>query len=227
VLVPPRRPRPAAHFARKTIGVIDRARTNGHRPAGPYTGSPPGHRCRMRRAVLDREADLPAEEAQARPYPRVSRSHANPRWARGDSPTPPEGPQAAHALMAGSGARRRRQRLTRSGDFDRVFRDGSSRGNRFLVLYAFPRRDDPESGARLGISVGRKVGGAVQRNAVKRALREAFWSSADELAGAHDFVLVARPDAAGLVEREGADGVRAALEELVADGGPAAGERST
>ena len=129
--------------------------------------------------------------------------------------------------MAGSGARRRRQRLTRSGDFDRVFRDGSSRGNRFLVLYAFPRRDDPESGTRLGISVGRKVGGAVQRNAVKRALREAFWSSADELASAHDFVLVARPDVAGLVEREGADGVSAALEELVADGGPAAGERST
>ena len=129
--------------------------------------------------------------------------------------------------MAPSGAPRRRHRLTRSGDFDRVFRDGSSRGNRFLVLYAFPRRDDPESGTRLGISVGRKVGGAVQRNAVKRALREAFWSSADELASAHDFVLVARPDAAGLVEREGADGVRAALEELVADGGPAAGERST
>ena len=129
--------------------------------------------------------------------------------------------------MAGSGARRRRQRLTRSGDFDRVFRDGRSRGNRFLVLYAFPREDAGEAGIRLGISVGRRVGGAVARNAVKRALREAFWAAADELAGGHDFVLVARPDAAGLVEREGAGGVRAALEELVAGGGPAAGERST
>jgi ribonuclease P protein component len=129
--------------------------------------------------------------------------------------------------MAGSGARRRRQRLTRSGDFDRVFRDGHSRGNRFLVLYAFPRPDAGEAGIRLGISVGRKVGGAVVRNAVKRALREAFWASADELGAGRDFVLVARPDAAGLVEREGTAGVRAALEELVADGGPAAGERST
>jgi ribonuclease P protein component len=129
--------------------------------------------------------------------------------------------------MAGSGARRRRQRLTRSGDFDRVFRDGSSRGNRFLVLYAFPRPDEAEPGIRLGVSVGRQVGGAVDRNAVKRALRDAFWSAADELAGGHDFVLVARPDAADLVEREGVGGVSAALADLVADGGPGAGERST
>ena len=129
--------------------------------------------------------------------------------------------------MARSGAPRRRQRLTRSGDFDRVFRDGTSRGNRFLVLYAFPRADDAAAGIRLGISVGRKVGGAVERTAVKRALREAFWSAAGELTGAQDFVLVARPDVAGLVERDGTEGVRAALDELLPDGGPAAGERST
>lgn len=129
--------------------------------------------------------------------------------------------------MARSGASRRRQRLTRSGDFDRVFRDGSSRGNRFLVLYAFPREDRSDDGIRLGISVGRKVGGAVERNAVKRALREAFWAAADELDPARDFVLVARPDAAGLVEREGTAGVSRALEELVAGGGPSGGERST
>jgi ribonuclease P protein component len=127
--------------------------------------------------------------------------------------------------MAPSGTPRRRQRLTRSGDFDRVFRDGSSRGNRFLVLYAFPRGD--EGGIRLGVSVGRKIGGAVERNAVKRALREAFWSTADGLAGDHDFVLVARPDLAGLVEREGTNGVKGALEDVLGDGGSAPGERST
>jgi len=129
--------------------------------------------------------------------------------------------------MARSGASRRRQRLTRSGDFDRVFRDGSSRGNRFLVLYSFPREDRGEDGIRLRISVGRKVGGSVERNAVKRAVREAFWAVAEELASGRDFVLVARPDAAGLVDREGTAGVRRALEELVADGGPTDRERST
>jgi ribonuclease P protein component len=111
--------------------------------------------------------------------------------------------------------RKKRGRLSRSGDFDRVYRDGRSSSNRFLVLYAFPRSGpDAPDGARLGISVSRKVGGAVERNAVKRALREAFWSFDDRLPADHDFVIVARPDSAGLVEREGTPGVETALAEL-------------
>jgi ribonuclease P protein component len=119
--------------------------------------------------------------------------------------------------MARNGASRRRQRLTRSGDFDRVFRQGASRGNRFFVLYAFPREGDAEAAddVRLGVSVGRKVGGAVERNAVKRAVREAFWSLGDSLAGGRDFVVVARPEAAGLVSRGRTAGVIDALRELV------------
>jgi ribonuclease P protein component len=116
--------------------------------------------------------------------------------------------------------RRRRGRLSRSGDFDRVYREGRSHSNRFLVLYAFPRADSDDEQVRLGISVSRKVGGAVDRNAVKRALREAFWSFDERLPRGHDFVLVARPDAAGLVEREGAAAVVNALEELVSETGP-------
>lgn len=115
------------------------------------------------------------------------------------------------------GERRKRGRLSRSGDFDRVFRDGRSRANRFLVLYSFPRPDEAPAGARLGISVGRKVGGAVERNAVKRALREAFWNLGGALPEGYDFVLVARPDSAGLVEREGTPGIEASLRELATD----------
>jgi ribonuclease P protein component len=119
---------------------------------------------------------------------------------------------------------RKRGRLSRSGDFERVYREGHSHSNRFLVLYAFPRRDrDDDRGVRLGISVSRKVGGAVERNAVKRALREAFWSLQESLPAAHDFVLVARPDVAGLLERDGTQGVAAALEGPVADAGPGGG----
>jgi ribonuclease P protein component len=122
--------------------------------------------------------------------------------------------------------RRRRGRLSRSGDFDRVYREGRSHANRFLVLYAFPRADsdgDHEQ-VRLGISVSRRVGGAADRNAVKRALREAFWSFDERLPRDHDFVLVARPDAAGLVEREGHGAVANALEELVSEVGPSGGD---
>ena len=124
-----------------------------------------------------------------------------------------------------AGRRRRRGRLSRSGDFDRVYREGRSHANRFLVLYAFPRSDpDAEHDqVRLGISVSRKVGGAVDRNAVKRGLREAFWSFDERLPRDHDFVLVARPDAAGLMEREGPDAVAAALEELISEAGLAGG----
>jgi ribonuclease P protein component len=130
--------------------------------------------------------------------------------------------------VSGSGERRKRGRLSRSGDFDRVYRDGHSHSNRFLVLYAFPRPDDDtgEEAVRLGVSVSRKVGGAVERNAVKRALKEAFWG-AGALPPRHDFVLVARPDLAALIEREGSAGVTAPLGELLEEAGLGAEGRST
>jgi ribonuclease P protein component len=110
--------------------------------------------------------------------------------------------------------------LSRSGDFDRVYREGQSHANRFLVLYTFPRSaSQGGEDTRLGISVSRKVGGAVERNAVKRALREAFWSIAPDEVGGRDFVLVARPDVAGLLEREGAKGIADALGGLMSEAG--------
>ena len=68
---------------------------------------------------------------------------------------------------------------------------------------ARPRTADDE-GPRLGLSVSRRVGGAVERNRVKRVLREAFWAEAERLPAGSDYVVVARPDARELAEREGA-----------------------
>jgi ribonuclease P protein component len=113
----------------------------------------------------------------------------------------------------------KRRRLSRSAEFERVYRQGRSKGNRFLVLYAFPRESDPahpdDAGPRLGLSVGRRVGGAVDRTRVKRVLREAFWAEAERLPDTSDYVVVARPDARDLAEREGLAGMQGALAELV------------
>ena len=89
------------------------------------------------------------------------------------------------------------------------------------MVYAFgAEADEAAAGeepgpARLGVSVGRRVGGAVERNSVKRMLREAFWALEDDLPAGQDYVVVARAGAVDVVRREGLEGVRRELAELL------------
>jgi ribonuclease P protein component len=108
-------------------------------------------------------------------------------------------------------------RLSRSAEFERVYRQGRSTANRHLALYTFANAS--EEPPRLGLSVSRKVGGAVERNRVKRLLREAFAEVEPELRAGQDVVVVARPAARELAERDGLEGMQGALTELIAKAG--------
>ncbi len=117
-------------------------------------------------------------------------------------------------------ARAKNRRLSRSSEFQRVYRQGRSKSNRYLVLYSFSRGETAGDDSRFGVSVGRKVGNAVVRNRVKRALREAFVELEPKAADGLDYVVLARPDVVELLDREGARGVTASLAELIAPSQP-------
>ena len=99
----------------------------------------------------------------------------------------------------------RRHRLSRSRDFDAVYRQGKSVSTRALVLYWFERHDDGDGDPRLGIAVPRKVGTAVVRNRVKRQLREAWRMQLGRAAPGRDYILLARPGLAEAAEANGVD----------------------
>jgi ribonuclease P protein component len=107
----------------------------------------------------------------------------------------------------------RRHRLSRSRDFDAVYRQGRSVSTRFLVLYWFAREtpDDP----RVGLAVPRKAGGAVKRNRLKRQLREIWGVVLEELPPGHDYVLVVRPGLAEAAESRGFDWLRDRVTEVL------------
>ncbi len=108
---------------------------------------------------------------------------------------------------------KRRSRLSRSRDFDAVYRHGRSVSSRYLVLYSFPRESagDPP---RLGLAVSRKVGDAVARNRVKRSLRAAFDTLSGEVGAGFDYVLVVRPGFGEVAEARGAGWVAEQVREV-------------
>jgi ribonuclease P protein component len=111
----------------------------------------------------------------------------------------------------------RQHRLSRSRDFDAVYRHGRSVSTRFLVLYSFARDDDGPP--RTGFAVPRGTGSAVVRNRIKRQLREAWRARLAEIPGGRDYVLIARPGLAEAVETRGFEWLGERIGEVLGKAG--------
>lgn len=118
------------------------------------------------------------------------------------------GPRGREKKPGGAGFPRA-ARLLSPAEFTRVFEFRRSAAEGPLVLHAAPRVPG-DGAARLGLSVSRRVGGAVERNRWKRRLREAFRGVRPRLPTGNDFVVVVRPAPVPM----GAAGARR-VEELI------------
>jgi ribonuclease P protein component len=161
----------------------------------------------------DREADLSAQRAPAEAQARFPCAHGDARRPRDPQAPAGERPQAAVGLDEATQRVQRRYRLSRSRDFDAVYRHGRSVSTRFLTLYWFPREDGEEP--RLGLAVPKSGGGAVVRNRLKRQLREAWRARLEKVRPGCDYVLVARPGLAESVEARGADWLGERIDEVL------------
>jgi ribonuclease P protein component len=113
----------------------------------------------------------------------------------------------------------RRHRLSRSRDFDAVYRHGRSASTRFLTLYWFAREEDGGE-PRLGLSVPKKaVSGAVARNRIKRRLRELWRARLEALPPGRDYVLIVRPGLTEAAEEQGAEWLGKRVDEVLGKAG--------
>ncbi|EOL49205.1 ribonuclease P protein component [Enterococcus phoeniculicola] len=91
-------------------------------------------------------------------------------------------------------------RVKKEREFQRVFQEGTSFANRRFVVY---RLEKPaQEHFRVGISVGKKIGNAVERNAVKRKIRASLFEIKERIDPELDFIVIARPKTNELSSKE-------------------------
>ena len=196
----------------KKVFQVSGRRTHGYlveaiRQAGPRDIGIQVRKC---------EEDLPTEQAQAQEDTRLQSAHEHEGRTRRIEAPALERPQATVCLTK---VNRSRGRLTRSEDFGRVYRAGRSVVNKYLVLYYFERPSGAGGqaieGPRVGYSVSKRLGGAVERNSVKRMLREGFRAMSDSVPSDMDLVFVARVPLVGLLEEGGLAAVQEKIVEVL------------
>ena len=167
----------------------------------------------MERIPPSNEADLPAQEAASSKRARLPCPNEDHRWTTRAVRTTRPRPQEADGLTADRGHNSPRlAMLSRPEDFAALQGQGSVRSNTLLVVRV--RRNDLEE-TRFGFSTGRKLGGAVVRNRVRRRIREALRVMAPSFQPGWDVLIIARP---AIVEADH-DALAGAIRRVLRSGG--------
>jgi len=153
-------------------------------------------------AVID-EKDLPTAQSPAQTDPRVPRPDGHPGRPQHPAPPPLERPQESLRLNSAEAARlapfdrsfSAAARFHHRHEFLRLQRAGARFSTAHFVLYAAVLTDG--SGARLGVTVSRRIGNAVVRNRVKRRVRECFRLELRQILPIHTELLVIARTGAG------------------------------
>ncbi|MGX7327944.1 ribonuclease P protein component [Enterococcus bulliens] len=95
---------------------------------------------------------------------------------------------------------RKAYRVKKEQEFQKVFHTGKSFANRKFIVYILDKPNQKHF--RVGLSVGKKVGNAVHRNAVKRKIRASVAALQDEIRSDLDFIIIARPSTVDLPSQE-------------------------
>lgn len=146
--------------------------------------------CRLddRKGDLLHEADVSTQSPPPGEDARVSRAHEDEGRTKGVEGPSREGSQTAHRL---SGRLSRRQRLTTSAEFQALFQRGKRIDRPALIVLW----QESNESTRVGFAVSRQLRLAVQRNRVRRRLREAFRAARDVAPARAALVVIGRPAA--------------------------------
>jgi ribonuclease P protein component len=185
----------------------DRCSGAGRRTPSGVWGAGPG------RQGMSSETHVPAESSTAEADTRVPVPDEASWWACGPEATAGKGPEAAHGRRWGEvgeatagGRFQKADRLGRPADFERVRRSGQRQVSSQFVLVVVSASEGPLPGrSRLGVTVSRRVAGAVGRNRIKRRVREWFRTVQPGLPPGTELLVIARPGAIRLSGRETAD----------------------